>query len=120
MLDVKAVPGTLILWVAPILLIIGAACGGSSDTIVYDELVSARVIVTDVQVSADENRVEFITVRTDNGEEITMRLGEDIEPAAWDQNHLLTHAGLGEALGIKIGVTYIRTRESVVATQLSE
>ena len=73
-----------------------------------------------MQASADDKRVEYITVLTDDGEKITMKLGEGIEPEAWDQNHLLTHAGLGESLGLKIGVTYVRNGESVVATQLSE
>lgn len=100
----------------------GPVClgGGGSDSPAPTGPVSVRVIVTDVQTSADETRVESITVRTDDGEEITMTLGEEIEPAAWDQGHLLTHAALGESLGIKIGVTYVRTGESVVATQLSE
>lgn len=120
MFEVKAVLRTPILGVVAILLIIRAACGGSSKTIVYSELVSARVIVTDVQASADNKRVEYITVLMDDGEEITMILGEGIEPAAWDPNHLLAHAGLGESLGLKIGVTYARSGDSVMATQLSE
>ena len=113
-MELKAVPRTSILWVVPILLIVTVACGGNSR-----EPVSARVIVTDVQVSADGKTVESLTVRTDDGEEITMRLGDDIDPAVWGASHLLTHAGLG-ALGIQIGVTYVRTTESVIATQLSE
>ena len=102
------------LWVAPILLVVAVACGGNSQ-----EPVSARVIVTDVQVSADGKTVESLTVRTDDGAELTMRLGDDIDPAIWGASHLLSHAGLG-TLGIKIGVTYVRTTESVIATQLSE
>ncbi len=120
MYEVKAVPKALMLWAAPIMLIAGAACGGSSETTVSDEPVSARVIVTDVQVSADDERVEYITVLTDDGEEITMKLGEEIEPAAWGPSHLLSHAALGKTLGLKIEVTYVRTDESVTATQLSE
>lgn len=111
---------TLILWAIPIMLAAGAACGGSSETSVYNEPVSARVIVTDVQVSADETRVEAITVLKDDGEEITMTLGEEIEPTAWAPPHLLSHAALGKSLGLKIEVTYIRTDGSVTATKLSE
>ena len=81
---------------------------------------SARVIVTDVQVSADDKMVESITVLTDDGEELTMRLGDEIERTIWGPSHLLSHAGLGKSLGLKIGVTYVRTTEAVIVTQLSE
>ena len=107
-------------WAVPIMLAVGAACGGSSETPVSNQSVSARVIVTDVQVSADDKRVEYITVLTDDGEEITMKLGEEIEPAAWGPSHLLSHADLGKSLGLKIEVTYVRTNDSVTATHLSE
>ena len=120
MSEVKAVPSKLMLWAVPIMLVAGAACGGSSETTVSNEPVTARVIVTDVQVSADDKRVEYITVLTDDGEEITMKLGVGIEPAAWGPSHLLSHVGLGKSLGLKIEVTYVRTNESVTATQLSE
>ena len=102
-------------WIVPILLGFAVACGGSSQ-----EPVTARVIVVDVQVAADGKTVESLTVRTDDGEEITMRLGDDIEPAIWGAFHLLSHADLGKNLGIKIGVTYVRTNDSVIATRLSE
>ena len=114
MFDVKAVPGSLRLWAVAILLIIAAGCGESS------EIMSARVIVTDVQVSADHKRVESITVITDDGEELTMRLGDEIEPEIWGPSHLLSHVGLGKSLGLKIGVTYVHTPDWVIATQLSE
>lgn len=120
MFKVKAVPKALMLWAVPVMLVAGAACGGKSETTVYDEPVTARVIVTDVRVSADETRVESITVLMDDGEEITMKLGQEIEPAAWGPPHLLTHAGLGNSLGLKIEVTYVRGKESVTATNLSE
>ena len=108
------------LWVTPILLVIVAACGDSTDTPMPQESVSARVIVTDVQVSADGKRVESITVLTEDGEELKMRMGDEIEPAIWGPSHLLSHADLGNSLGLKIGVTYVYKPESVVATQLSE
>lgn len=56
----------------------------------------------------------------DDGEELTMRLGDEIEPEIWDPPHLLSHAGLGKSLGLKIGVTYVRRTDSVIVTQLSE
>ncbi len=92
MFEVKAVPRTLMLWAVPILLLLAAACGGSSETPIPQEPVSARVIVTDVQVSADDKRVESITVLTDDGEGLTMRLGDEMEPAIWGPSHLLSHA----------------------------
>ena len=106
--------------VASILLLVWAACGGGSQAAAPQEPVSARVIVTDVQVSADGDRVEAITVRTDDGKELTMRLGDNIDPANWGPPHLLSHAGLGKSLGLKIGVTYVQTAESVVAIELLE
>ena len=112
-------PRTTLWWVALIPLVIAAACGGTSETPISQEPVSARVIVMDAQVSADDKRVESITVLTDDGEEITMRLGDEIDPAIWGPPHLLSHAGLGK-LGLKIGVTYVHINESVIATQLSE
>ncbi len=111
---------TFIFGAASILLVIAAGCGGGSESAIPAGPISARVIVTNVQISADDQRVESITVLKDDGEEITMILGEAIDPEAWDPGHLLTHAGLGETLGFKIGVTYVRTGDSVVATQLSE
>ena len=65
-------------------------------------------------------RVESITVLMDDGEELTMRLGDEIEPEIWGPPHLLSHAGLGKSLGLKIGVTYVRRTDSVIVTQLSE
>lgn len=113
-------PRTLLLWVGLILPAIAASCGGGSEQPIPQELVSARVIVTDVQVSADEKRVESITVLTDDGEVLTMRLGDETDPAVWGPTHLMSHAGLGKSLGLKIEVTYVRINDAVIATQLSE
>ena len=115
MFELKAVPRTSMLWAVLILLVFAVACGASSQ-----EPVTARVIVTDVQVSVDGKTVESLTVRTDDGEQLTLRLGDDIEPAAWSPSHLLSHADLGESLGLKIGVTYVHTADSVIAIRLSE
>ena len=120
MFKLEAVPRPRMLLVVPIMIAVAAACGGSADTTVYDQPVSARVVVTDVQVSPDETRVESITVLTDDGEEITMKLGAEIEPLAWGPPHLLSHAGLGKSLGLKIEVTYVRTGDSVTVIKLSE
>ena len=105
---------------ASILLLVSAACGGGSEAAVPQEPVLARVIVTDVQASADGERVESITVRTDDDKETAVRLGDNIDPANWGPLHLLSHAGLGKSLGLKIGVTYVQTVESVVAIELTE
>ena len=70
--------------------------------------------------AAGRARVESITVLMDDGEELTMRLGDEIEPEIWDAPHLLSHAGLGKSLGLKIGVIYVRRTDSVIVTQLSE
>jgi len=103
----------------PVLLIFLAGCGGS-EAAVPQEPVSATVIVTDVHVSADGERVEYITVRIVDNKELAMRLGDNIDPAIWGPPHLLSHAGLGKSLGLKIGVTYVQTAESVVAIELTE
>ena len=84
----------------PILMLVVAACGGNSQEPISDEPISARVIVTNVELSTDGDRVESITVRTDDGRELPMRLADDIDPAAWAPAHLQSHQGLGE-LGIK-------------------
>lgn len=108
------------LHVLTILLMLSAACGGNPGNLISQGPVSDRVIVTDVQVSADGERVEYITVRTDDGKELSLRLGVDIDPEMWLPPHLLSHIGLGKSLGLKIGVTYVRTSESIIATELSE
>ena len=73
-----------------------------------------------MQVSADGERVEFITVRTDDGKELSVRLGDNIYPAIWGPPRLLSHAGLGKSLSLKIGVTCVQTAELVVAIELTE
>ena len=103
----------------PILMLVVAACGGNGQDPISDEPISARAIVKNVETSTDGDRVEAITVLTDDGKELLMRLADDIDPAAWAPAHLQSHQGLG-ALGIKIGVTYIQTSEGIVVTDLSE
>jgi len=102
------------LWVLSMLFVLATACSISQGP------VSVRVIVTDGQVSADGEKVEFITVRTEDGKELSLRMGEDIDPEMWRPRHLLSHVGLGKSLGLKIGVTYVQTSESAVATVLTE
>ena len=65
----------------PVLMVVVAAGGGNSQEVVADEPVAARVIVKEVQVSPDGGRVESITIRTDDGEDLYLRLGENIDPA---------------------------------------
>ena len=104
----------------PVLMVVVAACGGNPQEPISDEPVSARVIVTEVRLSPDQNRVDSITVRTDDGRELFMHLSDDIDPAMWEPLHLQSHQGLGKSLGLKIGVTYMQTPEGLVATALSE
>ena len=109
------------LCLVPVLMMVLAACGGSSQDVVADEPTTARVIVTEVQVSPDGDRVESITIRTDGGKDLQMRLGENIDPAMWEPLHLQSHQGLDESLGLKIGVTYVRMSDGeLVATELTE
>lgn len=58
-----------------ILLVVLAACGGGSEAAVPQGPISARVIVTDVQVSADGERVEYITVSIDDDKKIIAASG---------------------------------------------
>ena len=102
------------------LIVLSAACGGNPANSISQGPVSARVIVTDVQVSDDGEKVEYITVRTEDGKEFSLRLGEDIDPEMWLPPHLLSHVGLGKSLGLKIGVTYISTSGTMIVTELSE
>ena len=101
-------------------LVVLAGCGGGSEAAVPQGPVSASVIVTDAQVSADGERVEYITVRTDNDKEVTLRMGNDIDPEIWGPPHLLTHAGLGKSFGLKIGITYVEESGSLVVIDLTE
>ena len=96
------------------------ACGAGFPGLGSDGPVTARVIIADVKVSDQEDRVLSITVRTDAGEEMSLRLSDDINPADWDPMHLKAHQGLGESLGLKIGVTYVRTPEGLLATEIIE
>ncbi len=102
-------------------MVVVAACGGNSQEVVADEPVAVRVPVKEVQVSPDGGRVESITIRTDDGEDLYLRLGENLDPAMWEPLHLQSHQGLGESLGLKIGVTYVRMSDGgLVATELTE
>ena len=64
----------------PILMLVVVACGSNAPEPIFDEPISARVIVTNVELSTDGDRVESITVRTDDGRELPMRLADDIDP----------------------------------------
>ena len=58
--------------------------------------------------------------KTDEGKDLQMRLGENIDPAMWEPLHLQNHQGLGKSLGLKIGVTYMKNPEGIIATAISE
>ena len=69
------------LFVVPVVLVIIAACSaGSVQLPVSDDPVFAKVIVTNLVISEDESRVESITARIDDGDEVDMRLSSDIDP----------------------------------------
>ncbi len=85
-----------------------------------DSSTSVRAVVTKVNVSAEGARVVSIAVRTEAGDELTMRLSESIDPALWAPRHLQAHMRLGQTLGATIGIKYIQTPEAKVVTELSE
>lgn len=112
---------TLLVFLTSIFVMLSPACGvgSSEESISSKEPATAKVIVIDVQVSDDGDAVESITVETDEGRKISMRLSDDIDPSLWGPSHLLGHLQASE-FGIQIGVTYVRTPDGVVATELSE
>ncbi|MCH7706356.1 MAG: hypothetical protein IIB33_04845 [Chloroflexi bacterium] len=61
--------------------------------------------------------MESIDIRTADGEELTLELSDEIDPAAWSPEHLQGHVGAGQ-LGIQIGVKY--RSDNMVATELFE
>ena len=109
-----------ILLLTTILAILPAGCGSSSQEPVSDEPSFARVIVTKLQLSTDGGKVDSITVRTDEGENFSVTLGGNIDPAAWSPRHLEGHIQLGEAIGATIGIKYIQTTNGEVAIELTE
>ena len=89
-----------------------AACmGGPTDV---------RGIVTEVLVSEDGQRVVSIVLRTESGDDLSLALGDGIDPAIWDAKHLEGHLRLGETLGFTIGVTYTEEEDERVAIELIE
>lgn len=96
------------------MLVAVGACGDGTP-----ELVSARVIITNVQLSGDGSHVESINVRTREGKELSIRLSEEIDPRDWSPIHLQGHVQGGK-LGIQIGVRYIETSDGKVAMELVE
>ena len=65
----------LICLITGLMMVVLAACGGSTQDGVTDEPTTARVLVTEVQVSSAGDRIESITIRTDEGKDLHMRLG---------------------------------------------
>jgi len=103
-----------------IVLLALLACSRTSAQLpVSDEPVFAKVIVTDVVLSENESQVESITVRIDDGDEVQMRMDDDIDLTLWGPQHLLGHVQAG-TLGITIGVTYVVTSDGVFAIEFSE
>ena len=111
---------SFLLCVVLVVVVALVACSRSSAQLpVSDEPVFAKVIVTDVVLSEDESQVESITVRIDDGDEVQMRMDDDIDLTLWGPRHLLGHVQAG-TLGITIGVTYVVTSEGVIAIEFSE
>lgn len=103
------------------LVALATACGGSvPEAPESNEPVSARVVVKAVTVSSEGDRVESITVLTDDGEELTMPLDDGIDPLIWGPRHLQGHIQIGETLGFKIGIRYVKTRDGTVVIELNE
>lgn len=84
------------------------------------ESLNARVIVTDLSLSADGKSVESITVRTEDEMELVLRLGTDINPTTWGPAHIRGHMETGKAFGFTIGVNFVETSEGPVAIEFSE
>ena len=82
--------------------------------------VSIRAIVAAIQVSQDQELVESITVTTEHGTDIRLTLREEIDQDVWSLVHLQGHVGLGQSLGIQIGIRYIETQDGKVALDLFE
>ena len=100
-----------------------ASCNGSSGAPPISDViepVNARVIVTDLTLSADEKTVDSITVRSEDEIELTLRLGTDINPTTWGPAHIRGHIETGKAFGFTIGVKYVETSEGMVIIELSE
>jgi len=121
MAGMKGLPGCFLVFLILVLTAGISACGGGSpEPLSKGEEGTARVVVTGVEVSQDGQTVEFITVQTEDGEELTLTLGEEIDLMNWSPQHLQLHIGLGENFGFSIGLEYETTDEGTIAIGLLE
>ena len=82
--------------------------------------ISVRAIVTAIGLSNDGLKVETITIRTDEGDVLSLRVSDEIDPTVWSPVHLEGHIQLGQGLGFTIGVLYQGGSDQKVAVELSE
>ena len=80
--------GLILLGASSTPVVFSVACGGISQEPVSDEPVSARVVVRNMKVAAEGDRVESITFLIDDGSELTMILDDAIDPAMWGRRYL--------------------------------
>ena len=105
--------------VVGLVVAVAAACGGGPP-LDLSTPVTARVLVTGVELAPDGGRVDWISVRTESGDTYRLRIGPDIESSDWDPKHLQGHQGLGESLGFTIGVTFVEAEGVLTALELVE
>ena len=82
--------------------------------------ISVRAIVTALELSNDGLKVETITIRTEEGDVLSLRISDEIDPTVWSPVHLEGHIQLGQGLGFTIGVRYQESSDQKVAVELSE
>ena len=54
-----------------------------------------------VEISGDGETVSSITVRTQEGQESRLRLGDEIDPLVWSQRHFQGHQQKRTQIGVK-------------------
>ena len=79
-----------------------------------------RVIVEEIKVSPDGQRVESIMVQADDGKELSLRPSEVFDPAVWSPQHLQGHVQGAKNLVLTIGIDYMETGEGGSAARLFE
>ena len=110
--------GVIISLVALVLL---TSCGnGGNGGNGSEGPVSVRAIVTAIELSEDGLKVETITIRIDEEDELSLRISDEIDPTVWSPVHLQGHVQLGQGLGFTIGVRYQDSSDQKVAVELSE
>ena len=113
-LDMKQAKNKLIL-LAGVLLIVPMVPIGCGET-AKEGVVSVRATVTDVRPAADGQNVASIKIKIEDGKEIEVRIGEQINQTVWGMPHLQGHRQLGHRIGVK----YQETPQGRVAVEFSE